>query len=727
MPEGIDEQAFQDFLDESRELLSNLEPTILELENNPDDPGLVDEPFRILHSIKGMSSFFNLSPIKTVSHRLEDLLGEIRDDRMTVDGDVIDVLFNGTEILHRLYDEVFEGNLDIQLAEDEKDLLDRIESLIERGESLEVFISNSIDSMESSVANLLDDPELADHPELETIRETLVEVDTRIHQTEEGEGAEDDELPSRLFHESHEYRGVQIGELFQELEEIARDIIDRRIDQAPDETVESFTGRLRDLIEMAHDQEWENVVPHLETMLDEIKQFRETAGFGYVLCRSLLQHLDSVYETMNLSPPETDEGDEDRPRTGTDGEVRKTFRVDEEKVDDFMNYVGELIVTGEMYRHLQQEIAGEPVDTEIRNQFKNTNQAFKDLSDNLQQSLMDIRKVEMDSLLKKYPVLVRKLSGKLDKEITVEIEGRDVEVDKSLIEQLETPLTHLVRNAVDHGIEDPDERERNGKSPEGTIHIRVEEQEEDLLVTISDDGSGLDADEMRRMCVERNILSEREAADQTYDEIIQYIFHSGFSTADEVSDVSGRGVGMDAVRESVQQINGEIDLESEPGQGTTVTISMPKAQAIIVVDGLVVEVDRYQFIIPIDRVLESISRDKADLTSVEDRGEMLNLRGTLYPLFRLREILGLDFRERQDGDRDVVMVLEEEDVEFSIIVDDILEQQKVVVKDMGPIFRNVDFVSGSAVMGDGRVCLVLNVEGLGKESRSLRDQSEAIK
>jgi two-component system chemotaxis sensor kinase CheA len=719
MPEGIDDEAFQDFLDESRELLADLEPAILALEDNPEDPDLVDEPFRILHSIKGMASFFNLAPIKNVSHRLEDLLGEIRDEDIAVDEPIIDALFRGSEILHELYEDVFDGNLDVELDEEERTFLDGLDELAETAPKPEERLRELLNDLEDPLESLLDDPETAERDEVQELMDVVSRARTALSSpgTEESE-EESEALPDQLFDPPHDYHGVAVGEDLRSLETIARDVVDNEIEEADSERIETFTDTLDHLIETSQEQEWTDVIDPLGEMREEIKQFRETAGFGYVLCRSLIQHLESIKDVMELSVEDTDSADPGTDSGDAGSDVKKTFRVEEEKVDDFMEYVGELIVTGEMYRHLQQELSTEDVDTELRNQFKNTNQAFKDLSDDLQESLMEIRKIKMDTLLKKFPVMVRKLSRQLDKEIDVETSGEDILVDKSLIEQLETPMTHLVRNAVDHGIEPPDVREENDKPAEGHLTIDVEEDRDELSIVIEDDGAGLDGDDIREKCVDEGIMSEREAEETDYDEIIQYIFHSGFSTADEVTDVSGRGVGMDSVKQSINAVDGEVELSSEPGEGTTVSISLPKAQAVIVVNGLVVEVGEHQFIIPLEQVIESVSINKAEVSEVEGKGEMLNLRGTLHPLFRLEDTL--DLGSVPSEERSVVMVVESETETFAIGVDQIREQQKVVVKDMGPVFQGVDFVRGSAVMGDGRICLVLDIEGLGHQARRRR-------
>lgn len=718
-PEDFDDEGFEDFLNESRELLDDLQPVLLELEQNPDNLDLVEEPFRILHSIKGMSSFFGLTPIKRISHALEDLLSDIRDGQLEVSGDVVDILFRGSERLEEFYETIFDGHYDIELSAEDEELFDEIKNLEASAAGVEERFREFVSEVEDCATRL---PENEDSV-LQELTGKVSEVREYLRQRDDSDEGEENEkkYPDSIFPEHAIYRENDIGGPLSTLESICRETVEEDRDHLPDDDLENYKENFEELWDMATENEWDEVLPVLEEMRNEYDRFMETAGFGSLLADSFLKHLHDLemslaYETPVSSPAEDTPGADPE----TNG-VSRTFRVEEGKVDNFMEYVGELIVTGEMYKHIEEELKLEDIKTELKEQVRSTNHAFRTLSNDLRESLMDVRRLRVNNLLKKFPVMVRKLSRDLEKEIDVVLEGEDIHVDKIFVEELETPLTHLVRNSVDHGIEPPDERREKGKDPTGTIKLSVEDADESIKFTIEDDGAGLDVDRIREKILEQNLANESELKNQSSDELFQYIFRSGFSTTDDVDDVSGRGVGMNDVQETINRLNGTIDVHSDPDEGTKFTLEVPRSQSVNVLDALVIHVGDQQFALPLERILESFITSSLDIKSVEGSREMVEVRDAVHPVYRIRELFDLE-HSSSSKDEDVLLLLEDEGEKFAILADRLGEQQKVVLKDMGPIFSGIGYASGAAVMGDGSVCLVLDVHELGENARNLTSQ-----
>jgi two-component system chemotaxis sensor kinase CheA len=332
---------------------------------------------------------------------------------------------------------------------------------------------------------------------------------------------------------------------------------------------------------------------------------------------------------------------------------------------------------------------------------------------------MAVRRVPLKGILQKLPRTVRDLAKDLDKQVDLELEGQMVQIDKSLIEALEAPVTHMVRNCVDHAIEPPAARRAAGKPESGTVRVRAQADEETFRLTISDDGRGLDADALRAKAVEKGQISEAQADAMTDEEAYQLIFGAGVSTAKTVTDVSGRGVGMDVVRSNIAEANGSIEIQSAKGEGTTFTITLPMTVTLLVVDGLLAAVGGETYIIPLTEVKESLKPERQDISTVSGAGEVVNVRGRLYPLLRLHRLFGTAARHTDPWET-VVVLVEANGHSCALLVDDLLGQQSVVLKELSDYFGRLEILRGGAILGDGSVGLVLDVEALLEESLAER-------
>ena len=384
-----------------------------------------------------------------------------------------------------------------------------------------------------------------------------------------------------------------------------------------------------------------------------------------------------------------------------------------------MNYVGELIVTAESFNHLQKMIESQKVDPITVRAFKNTNQAFRELSGKLQESLMEVRRVPVKPLLRKIEMMSRELSHSMRKKVRGRIEGEEVQVDKSIAERLEGPLVHVVRNSLDHGLEQPEERIGAGKPEEGLIQVTASADREFFYLSVMDDGRGIDPDKMREAAVAKGLMNRNQANTLSVREARNLVFEAGFSTAREITDVSGRGVGMDVVRTNIDSLNGSISLDSEVGRGTTITFKIPLSVTLQVIKALLVRVGLENFIISLDDVLESLRPRPEDLTTVKGRGEVFTRRGQLLPLIRLHEVFDIE-PHVTDPSKSILVVIDNSMGRFGLMVDEVLGQQQVVVKEMDDWFKNLGFLTGSATLGDGRLGLVLDTQGVVRLARGQR-------
>lgn len=398
-------------------------------------------------------------------------------------------------------------------------------------------------------------------------------------------------------------------------------------------------------------------------------------------------------------------------KSGEGKSESKTMRISEEKVDGFMSYVGELIVTAETFNYLQKMIEQDKVNPNTVRAFKNANQAFRELSDELQESLMEIRRVPIKGILQKVNMMARELSHQLGKKVKVQLDGQDVQLDKSIAESLEAPLVHVVRNSLDHGLEMAEDREKIGKNPEGLLRVSASADKEYFHLVVEDDGKGIDPQRMRQAAVDKGLMTENQAASLTDKEAIGLIFGAGFSTAQAITDVSGRGVGMDVVRTNINSLNGSISVDSIVGQGTVISLKIPLSVTLQVIKALHVRVGQANFIISLDEILESLRPSPDELSTVEGRGLVLNRRGQITPLIKLYEIFNLEpqFTRPEDG---LVVMVETPAGRYALLVDAVMGQQQVVVKELGVQFKRLSFLSGSALLGDGGLGLVLDAAGV---------------
>ncbi|NGM87545.1 chemotaxis protein CheA [Parapusillimonas sp. SGNA-6] len=399
----------------------------------------------------------------------------------------------------------------------------------------------------------------------------------------------------------------------------------------------------------------------------------------------------------------------DKKAHGGSGSSSSTIRVGVEKVDQIINLVGELVITQAM---LVQ--TGSTLDPVVHDRLLNGIEQLERNARDLQEAVMSIRMMPMDYVFSRFPRVVRESAAKMGKQIKLTTYGQATELDKSLIERIIDPLTHLVRNSIDHGIETPEKRVESGKSPEGNLVLSAQHHGGQIIIEVSDDGAGLNRERILRKAMAQGMVVNENTPD---DELWQLIFAPGFSTAEKVTDISGRGVGMDVVRRNIQGMGGHIQLSSRAGRGTTTRIVLPLTLAIL--DGMSVRVGAETFILPLSHVTESMQPSADQIRSISDTEHVLHVRGEYLPLVALHEVFDVQDAET-DITRSIAVILQAEDARFALLVDHLIGQHQVVVKNLESNYRKIPGVSAATILGDGSVALIVDVFAL---MRVTRDKS----
>ncbi len=653
----MDPQEFMGaFLEELDEQLVLLEQKILALEEQGDDQETVSDLFRVAHTLKGSSAAMGFEAIKDVTHAMEQILDEVRHHRLPVTPDMVQVLFR-----------CFDGLQGLREHIEDEDSIEVVPLL----EELRAFL-NSESPRPLSVSIATEDTIVLS---LDAEVKMSQSVQTGLH-------VYDVYLE---FNSDSAMRGVRAYLAVQTLDEMG-DIL--------------------------------QVFPSIEEM--EVREDSAVPSFRVILATHWdaepirLAVTRSEYRRVQVSPFEPKparKGEESAVATrDASKSIRKStsVRVEVDQLETLMNLVGELVINqariDQVNRNLTQKFKGEEDVTTLGDISRHVSR----IVGQLQESIMAARMLPIESLFDRFPRIVRDLAHALDKDIHLLIEGKETRLDRTVIEEIADPLIHLVRNAVDHGIESRDKRNGAGKSPEGTVRLTASHEDNKILITVEDDGAGMDAEQIRKTAIDKGVITELEAQTMGEAESLQLIFRPGFSTRQKVSDVSGRGVGMDIVRDHIERLNGTIDIETRLGRGSQFKIKLPLTLAIL--PGLLVGVSDSTFIVPTSNVFEIVRIVPEAIQSIHGRPTIL-LRGQSTPLVYLRDYFGLSSRPSMKKYVPVV-VAGVAQKRVALVVDDLYGNHEFVKKALNDRVGTPDGISGVTILGNGQVGLILDIAAL---------------
>jgi two-component system chemotaxis sensor kinase CheA len=636
------------FIHESEEDLTQLNNALLALEDDPGDAEAIDEVFRVSHTLKGNCGAMGFPDAAALAHVLEDMLDEVREGRLSVTGERMDLLFQAVDHLEMMLAEIDEH------GESQTDPTATVEA-----------IRASIDDADGETDAV--STESASGLPLAELRETdATEADALYH-----------------VH-------VEVG-----------DTETKRVDAmfVVEETQEAFdlhtSTPSTDVIEDGEFESGFDLFLSDGPSLDAVEE--HYADSRYVQSVTVTDVTDELADRPTGESVEGATDTDQSPGGTTSDDVVESVRVDVDTIDELYNQVEEMVTSRIKLRNIIE--GSELVEAE-----EEMNEHDK-ITSRIQDTVLEMRLVPLRKIVGNFPRLVRDLARDQDKEIDFQMEGTDIEMDRSILNEMRDPLVHLLRNAVDHGIEPPEEREAAGKPREGTIELRGHRERDRVTITVEDDGGGLDVEEIREKAATQDVMSWEELEVLDDSEVYDLIFHPGFSTTEEVTDVSGRGVGMDVVNRIVKRVDGSINVESEPGEGTAVTLTLPVSVAIVRV--LFVMADGEKYGIPIKNI-DEIS-ELADVNVKEVEGtDVITHDDRIYPVIDVGEALNVP--EAEPTDDDMVVRVKEHVRQVAIRCNDVVGQEEVVIKPFEGALSGTPGISGASVLGEGEVVMMLDVE-----------------
>jgi two-component system chemotaxis sensor kinase CheA len=669
-----DDEILQDFLVEAGEILERLNEELVELEQSPNDVDLLNAVFRGFHTIKGGASFLSLDGLVDVCHNAEDVFNVLRNGERSVDTDLMDTVLQVLDVVNSMFEEVQGGNMPTPAS---PELLKTLEALaVPGGGQAESPVAPSAET--APAASPADNDADAD-----------AEFETMLEQSAADNATASDDQ-------------------------------DITVSGGDDITEEEFEALLDQLHGSGKAPAAETAVtgkPANDDALVPESAATDAAAGDEITEEEFDALLDELHGTGKSPTPTNDAAAaaspsapsgplaEARPKAAagaTPKQADATVRVDTKRLDDIMNMVGELVLARNRLATLKETLANEDMSKAIAN--------LDVVTADLQNAVMKTRMQPIKKVFGRFPRVVRDLARSLNKEVNLELQGEETDLDKNLVEALADPLVHLVRNAVDHGIESPGDREAAGKPRAGTVILAAEQEGDHILLSIEDDGKGMDPNKLREKAVEKGLMDTEAAARLDDKEAYNLIFAAGFSTKEEISDVSGRGVGMDVVKTRIGQLNGNVEIDSELGKGSRLTIRVPLTLAIM--PTLMVKLGDQPFALPLGSVSEIFDLDDSR-TNVVDGQLVIMVREKALPLFYLREWLvngggGSDPVETVSH----VVVVHVGSQKVGFVVEQLVGQEEVVIKPLGAFLQGLAGFAGATITGDGRIALILDVPSL---------------
>jgi len=657
-------QFHQVFFEESFEGLDAMEMGLLGMQEGSPDMEIVNTIFRAAHSIKGGAGTFGFAQVSEFTHGLETLLDQMRNGQRDVSSEAVNVLLQAVDVLREMLTAV-------QQSEDVDN-----ERVSEVSIQIETLLGNTT---EKAVP--------------ETVSETngaasgwLIEFKPHPHLLQTGND------PIRMFNELRE-----LGELTVTLNSTGLPAFS---DLEPEEC---YLGWQLELLGEASLEQINEIFEWVEGDCD--LTITPLASEDPVIEEPVQpeQTPDAPVETMTDAAITASPAKPVEPKKAVKNDAAMaSIRVSTDKVDSLINLVGELVITQSMLSQL-----GENFEPGRLAQLIDGLEQLERNTRELQEGIMRIRMLPISFAFNRFPRLVHDLSAKMGKQVELQLSGEQTELDKTVMEKIGDPLVHLVRNSLDHGLETPDKRLAAGKPETGLLHLNAYHQGGNIVIEISDDGAGLNEEKILQKAIEKGLVPAGEPL--SADKIHELIFMPGFSTADVVSDVSGRGVGMDVVRKNINSLGGSVEVVSERGVGSTFTIRLPLTLAIM--DGQTIQVGDQKYIIPLISIIESVEIKPGTVKNVTGKGEVYTLRDEYVPLIRLREVFNLESGS-DNLDDGLLVVVECEGRKVGLFVDELLAQQQVVIKSLETNYRKVTGVAGATILGDGTVALILDIAGL---------------
>ena len=695
-------QYLEIFIDESNEHLQNLNTQILNLESDPGNMDTVNEIFRAAHSLKGMAGTMGYKRMQNLTHDMENVFSEVRNGNITVQPSMVDVLFQCLDALDEYVTNIKESA--DEGSNDNQHIIDQLNAILSGKGGEGEAPKKSAGKKEAKKTEAAQDNAgkkwldiVLDNAQLDVIEEAQKQEKNVFGLT-------------ICVQDSCVLKAARAFLVFKAIEEKgeiivsnppAQDIEDEKFDK--DFSLIVVTDNtLDDVIKAGLNvSEIESVIGDV---IDLTKMQRQSMGTTTAVAVAEPSAPAKVEEKKPVAAPAAKAAApaaEKKPVAGKPV-VNRTVRVDIEKLDSLMNLVSELIIAKNslvsMSTHENSQSAN----------FNEQIEYLESVTTNLHESVMKVRMVPIESVVSKFPRMVRDLSKKLDKKMELYMTGEETELDRTVVDEIGDPLMHLIRNSADHGLESAEVRAQRGKPATGSIFLDAYQDGNNVVIEVRDDGNGIDVDKVRQKAIDRGSITPEQGANMSDKEIIDLLFLPSFSTAKEVTDVSGRGVGLDVVKSKIEALSGEVEVKSKLGVGSTWTIRLPLTLAIIQALMVIVGGEKYAISLGSIQTIEDI--DPSEIKLVQNK-EVIHLRGSVIPLIRLNEVVGIESTKSPDENMQVV-IAKKGDKLAGLVIDELIGQQEIVIKSLGKYIKQCKFISGATILGDGEIALILDANAL---------------
>lgn len=685
-------QYLEIFIEESKEHLQNLNEALLELENQPNNKELVNEIFRAAHTLKGMAATMGFNQMQTLTHDMENVLAEIRNGKIEVSSNLLDVLFQCLDVLENYVDQIVNKGSE---GENIHEKLAGILQNILKGGSLSAGEQKEVEAKADSQVHIqAQSKENGGSQEAKHLNITFNEYESRTIQS-----AKEDDFHiygiTVYLQKTCMLKAARAFVIFNTSEKFGEIIKSYpKVQDIEDEKFE-YDFSLYILSKESKDKIWEELckISEVDTILidemddnvpisednNENKQEKEDKGIN-----TQKKDQDSSADQGNAKP-----------------KASKTVRVDIERLDTLMNLVSELIIIKNGLENIE--------DSNLQHQnFNEQVEYLERITTNLHDAVMKVRMVPVERVFNRFPRMIRDLSRKLGKDISLHMTGKETELDRTVIDEIGEPLVHLLRNAADHGLETPEDRAKNNKSKEGNIYLRAFQDGNNVVIQVQDDGWGIDVSKIKKKAINNGVVPADVLKNMNDQDIIELLFKPSFSTAEKITDVSGRGVGLDVVKTKIEALGGNIEIKTQLGKGSTFTIRLPLTLAII--QALMVKLGQEKYAIPLNTIQTIEDIELNDIKQIQGK-EVIVLRDHVIPLIHLDDILDLEKKDGQAEHITVVIVKKGEKI-AGLVVDSLIGQQEIVIKSLGKYLSHIKIIAGATILGDGEVALILDTNVL---------------
>lgn len=677
-------QYLEIFLDETKEHLESLNAQILVLEQEPENADTINEIFRAAHSLKGMAGTMGYKRMQALTHDMENVFSEIRNGSMKVKSNLIDTLFQCLDAL-----EEYTSNIQETADEgtnDNQQLIDQLNQFLKAGGVVE-------EKKPAEAAK-----EAAEDVSIEKWKDIkLGESERVVLSAAKAQGKNIYGL-TVVVQESCLLKAARAFLVYKAVEEKAeiivcnppaQDIEDERFDLDFSLLVVADCS-LEEILQVTRN------VSEIDKVAGAVYEFEGISEAEKNVEQQSAAKTAVVAQTQNAAPKANDKKAAGKPV------VNRTVRVDIEKLDVLMNLVSELIIAKNSLVSASSSEGGSGTG------FKEQIEYLESVTTNLHESVMKVRMVPIESVVSKFPRMIRDLSKKLDKKMELYMSGEETELDRTVVDEIGDPLMHLLRNAADHGLESSEVRLQRGKPEAGSIFLDAYQDGNNVVIEVRDDGNGIDVEAVKSKAIERGVITPEQGDNMSEKDIINLLFHAGFSTAKQISDVSGRGVGLDVVKAKIESLSGEVEVKSQLGEGSTWIVRLPLTLAIIQALMVIVGGEKYAISLGGIQTIEDISPSEIKL--VQNR-EVIHLRGSVIPIIRLSKELDIESSKSPEENLVVVIVKKGEKL-AGLVIDELMGQQEIVIKSLGKYISKCKIISGATILGDGEVALILDANAL---------------